>query len=266
MRGVGWQVWKRTARRPRTIQLASGTLFRAHVDCVISSALHYSAWPEFHELQWLRGILQPGDAVLDVGANVGHISLLLADVVGPEGLFAFEPAAVAFDRLRENWRLNGWPTDQLFNVAVGSHDGEVSIPAAATPVTTIGITSTPTENEQKVEIRALDNLRSAWLHRRVGLLKVDVEGYEPEVLQGARAVLTEDRPRAVMFESLAGSLEPQIGRIFGEAGYAVFQLGERGRPEFDRTDAQNLFAVPQERLDSLRGRAGVPPDPQAGGR
>jgi FkbM family methyltransferase len=245
MRGIGWQVWKRTARRPRTIRLANGVLFRAHPDCVISSALHYSAWPEFHELQWLRGTLRSGDVVLDVGANVGHISLLLADIVGPEGLFAFEPAAVAFARLRENWLLNGWPTVRLFNVAVGSHDGEVCIQAADTPLTTIGISSTPTENGQKVGLRALDTMRSAWHDRRVGLLKVDVEGHEAEVLEGARAVLTADRPRAVMFESLAGSLDPRIGRMFVEAGYGVFQLGKDGRPDFDRRDAQNLFAVPE---------------------
>jgi FkbM family methyltransferase len=265
-RGVAWQLWKRTVRRPRTIELANGTLFRAHTDCVISSALHYAAWPEFHELQWLRGVLRPGEVVLDVGANVGHISLLLADVVGPNNLFAFEPAPVAFERLCENWRLNGWPTDQLFNVAVGSNDGEVSIETATTPLTTIGVSSAPTEKGQKVGLRALDGLRDRWRGRPIGLLKVDVEGYEGEVLQGARAILAEDRPRAVMFESLAGSLDVRIGRIFVDTGYEVFQLDEHGHPDFDRKDGQNLFAVPTERLEELAARVDGPSVPSPGAR
>lgn len=248
VRGVGWQVWKRTVRRPRTIELANGMLFRAHPDCVISSALHYAAWPEFHELQWLRGILQAGDVVLDVGANVGHISLLLADIVGPGGLFAFEPAPVAFERLCENWRLNGWPTDQLFNLAVGAYDGEISIATATTPLTTVGVSSAPSEGGHKVEIRALDSQRESWRGRALALLKVDVEGYEREVLEGARAVLKEDRPRAVMFESLSGALDPDIATLFSQAGYHVFQLDEQGRPAFERNDAQNLFAVPEQSL------------------
>jgi FkbM family methyltransferase len=219
---------------------------------VISSALHYAAWPEFHELQWLRGILRPGDVVLDVGANVGHISLLLADIVGPDGLFAFEPAAVAFERLRENWRLNGWRTDQLFNVAVGARDGEVSIASATTPLTTVGVSSVPTENGVKVELRALDDLRARWRGRRVGLLKVDVEGYETEVLQGARALLAEDRPRAVMFESLSGALAPEIATLFSDAGYRVFGLDVHGRPDSERTAAQNLFAESRDTRPPIR--------------
>ena len=107
---VAWQIWKRTVRSPRVIKLRNGILFNAHPDCVVSSSLVYADWPEYHELQFVRSQLRPGEYVVDVGANIGHVSLLLADIVGVERLVAFEPTPVSFRRLQENWKLNGWDT------------------------------------------------------------------------------------------------------------------------------------------------------------
>jgi protein-L-isoaspartate O-methyltransferase len=85
---VGWQLQKRLLGTPRLLTLPNGVRFKAYPDCVVSSALVYSDWPEYHEMMFARSILRPGDVVLDVDANVGHIALLLADVVGPEKVFA----------------------------------------------------------------------------------------------------------------------------------------------------------------------------------
>ena len=116
---IHWQLHKRLVRTPRELRLASGTRFKAYPDCVVSSALIYSDWPEFREFQFIRSVLKSGDVVIDVGANVGHVSLLLSDISGPENIFAFEPTPVSFRRLTENWQLNGWPTTNLFPHAVG---------------------------------------------------------------------------------------------------------------------------------------------------
>src|SRR2546421_9815540 len=105
-----WQYHKRVFRRPKTLVLANGTHFRAYPDCKISSALIYADWPEFYEIHFCRRHLELGDTVVDVGANVGHFSLLLADKVGPENLICFEPTPLTWQRLRENFELNGWPT------------------------------------------------------------------------------------------------------------------------------------------------------------
>jgi FkbM family methyltransferase len=241
--------------------LANATQFRAYPDCVVSSALHYADWPEFLELQWLRTMLAQGDVVLDIGANVGHISLLLADLVSPESLFAFEPAPIAFERLCENWRLNGWPTDQLLRVAVGAEAGTAWIPSVTTPLTTLVVSREAEEGMCAADLRTLDDLSSLWRGRRVGLLKIDVEGFEREVLLGGRRVLTEDRPRVVMFESLSGAVAPEIRNLLSAAGYRVFQLDEHGQPDFANASAQNLFACTDETLQrrpDLRLRSSTP--------
>jgi FkbM family methyltransferase len=245
-RGVCWQIWKRSIRQSRRIRLANGLFFHAHPDCVVSSALHYADWPEYHELQWLRRVLGLGDVILDVGANVGHISLLLADVVGSDALFAFEPAPIAFARLSENWRLNGWDTGQLIQAAVGASTGTAHIPFASTPLTTLSLVDRTADGARPVPLMTLDSSRCLWERRRIGLLKIDVEGHEAEVLNGAAAVLSIDRPKVVMFESLGGRVQADVERCLSTAGYRVFQLDGSGRPDHSRTDAQNLFASPEE--------------------
>jgi FkbM family methyltransferase len=251
-RAVEWQFHKRVLRTTRILRLPNGMNFKAYPDCVISSALIYSAWPEFWELRFIRQFLRPGEAVIDVGANIGHISLLLADIACPENIFAFEPTPVSFRRLQENWTLNGWSTNHLYQAAVGRATGRVQVPDSVRPETKNSISSAATASHcVEVPLVSLDSQRSRWQDRRLGLLKVDVEGYEPEVFAGAIEMLRQDRPRLVMFESLGGKVEPEVAQVFLGAGYKVFQLDDVGRPDFDRQDAQNLFALPQETTDSL---------------
>ncbi|SRR5581483_7955260 len=248
-RAAAWQIRKRFVAAPHVIALPNGVRFNAWPDCVTSSALMYSDWPEFWELHFIRRRLQPGEVIIDVGANVGHISLLLADVVGAENIFAFEPTPVSFRRLTANWLLNHWSTSQLYNCAVGKSAGTAIVGDPARPETknAVGITS---EDTVEVPLVSLDSFRERWRGRRVGLLVVDVEGYEPEVFAGAEKLLGLDRPRLVMFESLDGSLATNIAALFDRVRFTVFQLSEHGEPDFEHLSAQNLFAVPNETVGS----------------
>ncbi|HVX09719.1 MAG TPA: FkbM family methyltransferase [Pirellulales bacterium] len=247
---VRWQFQKRIVRSPRTIMLANGVRFRAYPDCVVSSALIYADWPEFHELRFVRKQLCPTDLVVDVGANVGHVSLLLADIVGAENLVAFEPTPVTYARLVENWQLNGWQTDRLYQAAVGATAGKVCLRDVPHPLTTnaVGPVLGPTI---EVPLVSLDDFRADLPDRRIGLLKIDVEGYESKVFGGCRRLLSENRPRLVMFESLQGHIDAEIATVLADAGYASFELNADGRPDFARATAQNQFAVPAETIAHL---------------
>jgi len=250
---IWWQLYKRWYGQPRTILLPSHAKFRAWPDCVVSSALIYAAWPEYYELQFIRSILKPTTAVVDVGANVGHISLLLSDLVGPERLFAFEPTPVTYRRLVENWALNGWDSDRLYPVAIGDEEGYAAIPDVSHPDTMNSLNKGKIAKRiVQVPMRSLDSFRANWFNTGIGLLKVDVEGFEPEVFKGAIATLREIRPRLVMFESLGGTVNPSIAKTLQETCYSVFQLDCHGRPDFSKQDAQNLFAVPNELRSALR--------------
>ena len=248
---VRWQAHKRVVGTPSTIRLANGVWFRAYPDCVISSALIYADWPEYHELQFVRRRLQPGALVIDVGANVGHLSLLLADRVGSENLFAVEPTPVTFARLVENWRLNGWPTDRLRQAAVGAEAGTVRVADVSRPVTTNSVLPSDSAEGVEVPLVRLDDLRDEWAGRTIGFLKIDVEGFETHVFRGARRMLDEDRPRLIMFESLSDRIADEIHDLLTAAGYTSFELDVSGRPDLAHQAAQNQFAVPSETVAEL---------------
>lgn len=250
-RAVGWQLDKRIRHGTRTIRLPNGALFVAHPDCVVSSALIYAAWPEFRELQFIRRLLKPGDVILDVGANVGHISLLLVDIVGAENVFAFEPTPISFQRLAENWQTNGWETSNLFQTAIGRSNGSVLIPNSTRPETKNAVSSkNGMAGGIQVPLRTLDDCREHWGRRRIGFLKIDVEGYEREVFAGAGKLLQADRPQVIMFESLGNVVDEEIAAALGAARYRIFALDAHGNPDFSRRSNQNLFAVPEENASS----------------
>lgn len=244
-RALGWQVWKHSIRRPLTLRLANGVTFRAYPDCVISSGLVYADWPEYAELQFIRSRLKPGQLVIDVGANVGHVSLLTADRVGPENLVAFEPAPAAYARLVENWTLNRWRTDKLFQEAVGARSGRAYIRNVTAPLPTNTLSDIRyTKDCVEVNVVALDDVPALWQHKSVGLLKIDVEGGELGVFRGGQALLGEARPSLIMFESLSGKLDPAIGELLRSLDYVLFQLDDEGQPQCMRLHGQNLLAVP----------------------
>ena len=252
---VAWQLRKRTTGSGRSLLLPNGMRFNAYPDCVVSSSLIYSDWPEYKELMFIRRMLRRGDVVIDVGANVGHISLLLSDVVGGQKVFAFEPVPGTYQRLKENWQLNGLPLANIFDVAVGGLCGTVFIKDDQHPTTTLSVSNVPS-GDHSVEVRLvpLDDYRHYWQSSPVGLLKVDVEGYETEVFLGGDRLLREDRPRLIMFESLSGCLDTRLAAIMASHRYTVFQLGDDGGPDFSHYSAQNLFAMPQEVLAEWTGR------------
>ncbi|MFM2081652.1 MAG: hypothetical protein RL380_343 [Verrucomicrobiota bacterium] len=254
-RALRWQISKRTWRRARVLTLPTGARMKVYPDCHVSSAVIYADWPEYHELQFLRRQLKSGEVVVDVGANVGHLLLLLSDVVGAENLYGFEPTPLTFQRLEENWRLNQWPLKNLFNAAVGANSGTMFITNSKTPETTNSVHAQAQGDDVAVAIKTLDASAALWHGRKIGLLKIDVEGFEAQVFGGALRFLQESRPRFIMFESLGGQVESAVAESLAAARYVVFQLDQHGDLVWNRSDAQNLFAVPAENVVALKSQS-----------
>jgi FkbM family methyltransferase len=239
---VEWQVYKRVLRKPRIISLPNGVRFIAHPDCVISSALQYADWPEYAELQYCRRRLRSGDVLIDVGANVGHFSLLLGDLVGPRNLICYEPTPVSWRRLKANFQLNGWPTHRLHQAAVGGACGTVRFPDLNSPGTTNSPACSTAGRTVLVKRTCLDALVDHLQGKVVGLLKIDVEGAEPEVFAGGRRFLRRHRPRLVLFENLYGSPDKDIVQLLSGLGYSLFQLECSGNACLTRWVPGNFFA------------------------
>ena len=243
----GWQVWKRLVRTPIVIPLFNGLRFRAYPDCQASSAVFYTRVPNFKSLSFLRKHIQRG-TLLDIGANVGLISLLLADKIQHAILFEPNPAAAA--RARENLALNhlGFEVHEL---ALSDQAGTVEIENAggvdSCNRTVVGFTtSLPTIS---VARNTLDN----FLPGRAGTapiaaVKIDVEGHENSVLRGMSGFLVSDRPKLVMFEYLQRTNLAETLELFSQVGYRVMEL-KAGSPVWATPQVsplQDLFACPEE--------------------
>jgi FkbM family methyltransferase len=141
-------------------------------------------------------LVRPGDWVIDAGANVGIISSQLCAAVGPAGLVsAWEPIERNIERLRFLKEENGLEQLAVMPYAAGAEDATVPIGVGREGRSGWSSITASWTSERKVEValRRLDSFPEAD-GRPLRLVKIDVEGYEFEVLEGCRGLLERHRP------------------------------------------------------------------------
>jgi FkbM family methyltransferase len=139
-----------------------------------------------HERHLLARLLAPGMRVADVGANIGYYLLLFEHAVGPGGhITCFEPDPENLRELRATLAVNGFANVEVVAAAVGAADG---IAALRTGLNATVVAAGP--GTIQVPLVSLDRALAA----PIDLLKIDVEGYEAQVLAGARRLLAGQRP------------------------------------------------------------------------
>lgn len=148
----------------------------------------------------LPTFLRPGDWVLDVGANVGHYTRRMSDLVGSAGrVIAFEPVPTTFALLAANARCFRHANVTLINAAASDATASagVRIPDFAEGLRNYYQASLQGQGPAELTILtiAIDALA---LPSRVRLAKIDVEGHELPVLRGMQALLRRDRPVLVV--------------------------------------------------------------------
>lgn len=179
--------------------------------------------------QLVMAVLRPGDQVADVGAHIGLYSLALAQRVGPTGqATAFEPDPGNYQHVLRHARLNGLGAQLcVVNAAVGKQDGTISFSGDKDIQNQIVPAGTP--GARQVPVVRLD---THFAGRRLDLLKVDVEGFEEEVLAGAEGLLGDAAraPRTIFIEvhpynwHLCGTTSESLLSRLKRLGYAVEHL------------------------------------------
>ena len=252
----GWQLWKRIAHLPVVLGLDNGFRFIAYPESDVSAGFIYYRIPDAHDMAFMRTHIK-GGVLLDIGANVGSVSLLLADRI--DTAILFEPNPVAAARARENIALNRL-SFEVHELAVSDVEGTVEFEDAggASPCNraVVGFESqVPTRTVQRVTIDEF--LRARPEINEIAAVKIDVEGHENSVLRGMKRLLQEKPPRLIMFEYLERTNLSEALALFQAVGYKTFELTANGPAEIlgPIRPLQNLFACPQETFPAMLKRA-----------
>ncbi len=227
---------------------------------------------EQNEIRFVLRALKPGDCAIDVGGHIGFFTMQMAAAVGPAGcVYAFEPLDSNGDLLERSIAENGFGERVRFQrAAVGAAPGTATLTFPVETLNSGGAYllrsgSAPLAGNQTKDVPrvALDALE---LRRPVRVIKMDVEGAEPQVIRGAVRLLAEDRPivlselHPTQLERASGSTADEFLAQMRALGYRAHQItgpAEAGRqleaeaggcedmlgPSLDRAPAEALVSV-----------------------
>ena len=233
----------------------SGYRVRCDLSDSVQRSLFYTGTYEPKTTGLIREALRPGDTFLDVGANVGHYTLLAASVVGSKGrVHAVEASRATAERLEETVTRNELGGVVSVHLAAAADRRYEATVHAAEGEHAIGMRNIRPEQDgvaiERVEAWPLDDLLP---DVRPDVVKVDVEGSDLRALVGMRKLLESARPRLVIVES-----QDQLLASFGDSAAGIdgfmSELGYRGEPVAEPWHAPSVAYRPAElaRLFDLR--------------
>jgi FkbM family methyltransferase len=268
LRFARFQVRGRLFHRRTLARLGTRSSVWASVDRWEASKVAYANPPDYAEMLAWRLVLNPSDLFIDVGANIGSYSIWAAEL-GAE-VIAFEPADDTLALLTENVTLNGYRVETL-QAAAGARCGTASF--------TVGRDSANRLDPEGGAEIAMVTIDSIIGDRIVAGMKVDVEGFEIEVLYGCERALSGQRIKLIQLEwnstsltAVRASREP-VARLLRKHGYGLFRPDRDGvlRPLADTGFGADVFAMPcqvvgtQRVMSDFSGRTDSTWDREGGG-
>ena len=196
-RFASWQMGSRLVPGPVAVDFVEGTRLLVSPGQAGATGNIYAGLHEMNEMGFVLHMLRGGELFVDVGANIGSYTILAAGTVRAR-VVAFEPGADAFRILRDNVRLNDLGAlVEIRNEAVGATAGEVEFTQGGDTVNRVALPS-ETGASTTVKMNTLDN---ALAGRIPSVIKIDVEGFESQVIAGASATIENPELKAIIIET-----------------------------------------------------------------
>ncbi len=171
------------------------------------------------EIMLFAQLVTPGSLVVDVGANIGALTLFLAQAVGPRGaVVAIEPQRMVYQLLCANLALNEVGNVRAIHAGAGRAPGQAFVPLSdyAKPGNFGGV-ELGDKSGEPVEIVSIDGLQLPSCQ----FIKIDVEGQEQAVIAGAAETIARFRP-VLYVENDRRRQSPDLIRQLGEMDYALY--------------------------------------------
>lgn len=188
------------------------------------------------ETRLILDLIQPGQIALDIGANIGYYTLILAELVGPSGhVYSFEPDPYSFELLARNIAANHYVNVSAFQMAVSNEDQELLLYRSRFRNLDHRIVKFNASSEA-VSVRAvkLDSFLPELLDRDISFIKMDIQGAEGLALEGMRRIILESSSLHLFTEYWPAGLE-QTGyggdrylESLSTLGFELIDLREMG--------------------------------------
>jgi len=243
IRAARFQIRGRIGLRTLTTVGDQGRMW-VELHCAAASKVVYANPPDWEEMHAWRRILKPGDLFVDVGSNVGSYALWAGDL-GAE-VIAIEPSPDAARRLRENVSLNNFPIT-VRQCGLADRQGRLTLSTGED--STNHLLLSPDAVGDTIEVDTLDNV----LGDRFAVgVKIDVEGAERLVLDGARRALEQQRIGVLQIEwnarssRVLGEDRRPVAAILTKYGYQCARpdhLGVLHDTDVSGVNSRDMFAV-----------------------
>lgn len=206
-------------------------------NCQVDAEIHKTGVWENDLSRILKKYLQPGDVFLDIGANIGYHSLFVAAHLRDTGrVYAFEPLPRLAKQIESSIQSNGFSNVTVCNFGLAENnddDRTIYIRDENTGGSSLfrydHLENVRIKGLEKIKLRTLDSFLDS---PRVALIKIDVEGYEFEVLKGAANVIAKTRPiiivefSPVFYSQQGGTKAEEILAFLECIGYKFFTIRE----------------------------------------
>jgi len=212
----------------------------------------------------LKKIVKPGDVVLDLGANIGYFSLLVANNLPSVKVISFEPVASLFQNMNDNISLNNIKNILTVNAAVGEITEEKELFVSAPD--NLGMSSfhqpeNHSGKKERVKVVAIDDWVKTSGLSKIDVIKLDVEGSELGALKGMKEVVQKQKPVLIVEvnpETLSMfNLKPSdIYDYLKQLNFEEFLILENARLEhFNHsaiTQTTNVLFIHQEKANAYQ--------------
>jgi len=203
----------------------------------------------------VQSFLKEGDVFIDVGANIGFLSLVAAEKVGKTGeVHAFEPVPSTLEILTKNKNINIYDQLSIYPHALGNETAKRFIYSENENRGGASLVNHISDEGIEIDIKRLDDLEFS---KPITVIKIDVEGFEFEVLKGAENIILENKPKLIIEYSVDRTNTSVAGEMFAWLKslphYKIYKL-KHGKEresklieikgEADLPDHDNIFCAP----------------------
>lgn len=241
-RFVRWQLATRLWKEAIATDFVNGTRLLVSRGMVGATGNVYVGLHEFEDMAFVLHLLRKGDGFVDVGANVGSYTVLAGGAIGARCI-SIEPIPGTFSRLVDNINLNGiGATVSALNIGAGEAGGTIRFTSGLDTVNHVVTDSEQGTGETiEVPVRKLDDVLDTF---EPLLIKIDVEGFETNVIAGADKVLSRESLLGVIMElngsgNRYGFDEAKLHRVMLDYGFGAFTYAPFKR-ELVRLDKKNV--------------------------